>query len=229
MNWPMADRPAGSGKGSRGNMILTNPRDVVVGDGSVLPPAHARSKSYRDIALASGPSQGRTLPQINLPGQAGPGPGPDGPIRTVPDIKLNVPRAFDDGDNAWLPRVDEASRRTTAYLRHGGQDKRYNIHSSDGYVRVAVCIQLPGMRRFKIDQRVLELILMSNSPRIMTNDSGDRIKAIQGHSLDRFDIAELCEKINTLEGYVHHPKWGDRDAPDQLVPELTNENHLCRD
>ena len=30
MNWPMAGRPAGSGKGSRGNKIPTNPRDVVV-------------------------------------------------------------------------------------------------------------------------------------------------------------------------------------------------------
>ena len=145
--------------------------------------------------MASGSSQGRTLPQVNLPGQAGPGPGSDGPIRTdVPDIKLNVPRAFDDGDNVWLQRVNEASRRVTAYLRHGGQDKRYNVHSSDGYVRVAVFIQLPEMRRLKIDQRVLELILMSNSPRIMTNDRGDRIKAIQGHSLERFDIAELCGK-----------------------------------
>ena len=103
---------------------------------------------------------------------------------------------------------------------------RYNVHSSDGYARVAVFIQLPEMLRFKIDQRVLELILMSHSPRIMTNDSGDRIRAIQGHSLERFDTDELYEKVNTLEEYVHHPKWGDRDAPDQLVLEFTNENHL---
>ena len=127
MNWPMAKIPAGSGKGSRRNKIPTNLEDVRIGDGSVLAPAHARSKSYRDVALAQGsgsPGSGhvRTLPQVNLPGQAG--PGPDGPIKTsVPDIKLNPNCHLDDGDNAWLPLVDEASRRIAAYLRHGGQDE----------------------------------------------------------------------------------------------------------
>ena len=43
MNWPRANRPAGSGRGI--NKLPTNPKDVVVGDGSVPPPAHARSKS----------------------------------------------------------------------------------------------------------------------------------------------------------------------------------------
>ena len=128
MNWPMAKMPAGSGKGSRGNKIPTNPQDVRIGDGSVLAPAHVRSKSYRDVALASGSgSLGsghmRALPQVNLPGQAG--PGPERPIKTsVPDIKLNPNRPLDDGDNAWLPRVDGASRRIAAYMCHGSQDKR---------------------------------------------------------------------------------------------------------
>ena len=71
---------------------------------------------------------------------------------------------------------NEASKVVTAYLRHGGQDKRYNVHTTDGYVRVAVLIQLPEMKRLKIDHRVLELILMSNNPRIMTNGSGDRVR-----------------------------------------------------
>ena len=227
MNWPMANRPAGSGKGSRGKKIPTNPREVVVGDGSVLPPAHARSKSYRDVAVASGSSQGRTLPQVNLPGQARPGSGPNEPIKVdVPDIELEVPRPLDEGDNAWIPRINGVSKVVTAYLRHGGQDKKYNVHSSDGYVRVAVFIQLPEMKRLKIDQRVLELILMSASPRIMTNDSGDRIRAIQGHSLERFHIDELYEKINSLEEYVHHSRWEGGDVPDQLVLELAYENHL---
>ena len=223
MNWPMANRPAGSGKGSRGNKVPTNPADIVVGDGSVLPPAHTRSKSYRDVAVAqgtgsSGSGHVRSFPQVNLPGQAC--PGPDGPIKTsAPDIKLSVPRPLDEGDNAWLLRVDEASRRIAAYLRHGGQDKRYNVHSSDGYVRVAVFIQLPEMRMLKIGQRVIELVLMSNSPRIMTNASGDRIKAIQGHSLEQFNIAELYEKINTLEEYVcPPPKMGRKGRPGPVGP-----------
>ena len=60
----------------------------------------------------------------------------------------------------------------------------------------------------------------------MTNDSGDRIRAIQGHSLERFHIDELYEKINNLEEYVHHSRWEGGDAPDRSVLELTNENHL---
>ena len=82
------------------------------------------------------------------------------------------------------------------------------------------------MKRHKIDHRVLELILMSANPRIMTNESGDRVKAIQGHSLEWFDIDVLYEKINTLEEYVHHSLREGEDPPDQLVFELTNENHL---
>ena len=97
---------------------------------------------------------------------------------------------------------------------------RDNIHASDGYVRVAVFIQPPQMKRLKIDQRVIELVLMSNSPRIMTNAGGDRIKAIQGHPLEQFNIPGLYGKIRTLEDYVHHRKWGGKDAPDQLVLEV---------
>ena len=226
----MAKTPEGFGKGSRGNEIPTNTRDVRIGDGSVLAPAHARSKSYRDAALApvsgsSGSGLGRTLPQVNLPGQAG--PGSDGPIKTsVPDIKLNTNRPIDAGDNAWpAARIDEASKRmvpTSVMVAR----TRYNIHGSDGYVRVAVFIQLPEMKRINTDQRVIELVLMSNSPRIMTNVSGDRIKAIQGHTLEQFNISGLYDKINTLEDYVHHPKWVGRNAPDQLVLEITNENHF---
>ena len=114
----------------------------------MLPPAHARSQSYRDVAAASGSGASgsgprRGLPQVNLPGQAGPGPA--GPIKTsVEDIKLNPNRPIDAGDNAWPPgRLDEASKRIATFLRHGSQDRRYNIHGPDGYVRVAVFVQLP--------------------------------------------------------------------------------------
>ena len=153
LNWPMANRPSGSGKGSRGNKILTNPKDVVVGGGSVLSPAHARSKSYRDVAVAPGSSQGRTLPQVSLPGQARSSSSSDGPIKTdVPDIELVAPRplTLTDEGSAWIPRINEASKVVTAYLRHGGQDKKYNVHTTDGYIRVAVLIQLPDMKGHKI-------------------------------------------------------------------------------
>ena len=232
MNWPKAKSPVGFGKGSRGNKIPSNLQDVrVIGDGSVLAPAHVRSKSYKDAALAPGTGssssgQGRTLPQISLPGQAG--PGPDGPIKiTVLDIILNLNRFIDHNDDAWTAGlIDEASKCITAYLRHGSQDKRYNIHMANGYVRVAIFIQLPQMKRDRIDQSVIELVLMSSSPRIMTNANEDCIRAIQGHTLEQFDISELYEKISTLEDYVRHQKWTGRiNAPDQLVLEMTNESH----
>ena len=121
MNWPMVKRPEGFSKGSRENKIPCQVKDVRIGDGSVLPPAHARSKSYRDVATASGSGASgsglrRGLPQVNLPGQACPGPA--GPIKTsVEDIKLNPNHPIDAGDNAWPPgRLDEASKFIATYL-----------------------------------------------------------------------------------------------------------------
>ena len=121
----MVKRPEGFGKGSRGNKILCQSKDVRIGDGSVLPAAHVRSQSYRDVAAASGSGASgsgsgltglrRGLPQVNLPGQAG--PGPPGPIKTsVEDIKLNPNHSIHAGDNAWpLGRVAEAPKRIATY------------------------------------------------------------------------------------------------------------------
>ena len=230
MKWPLALKPEGFGKGSRGNKIPCPVSDVRIGDGSVLPPHGARSPSYRDVAAASSGSGNsmakRGLPRVNLPGQAG--PGPTGPIKTSgEDIHLDPNRPMDACDNEWPPgRLDEASRRIATYLRHGSQDRRYNIHGPDGYVRVAVFIQLPEMRNVRIDQHVVELVLKSRNPRIMTNASGDRIRAIQGHTLEQFNISELYIKISTHEDFVNHPEWVGRGVPDNLVLEISNENHL---
>ena len=92
MNWPLAHKPEGHGKGSRGNEILCDSRDVRIGDGSVLPPPGARSASYRDVAAASSGLSNvelrRGLPQVSLPGQAG--PGHTGPVNvSVPDITVS--------------------------------------------------------------------------------------------------------------------------------------------
>ena len=94
MNWPLAKKPEGFGKGSRGNKIPCNVQEIRIGDGSVLPPAHARSKSYRYVATASGSGASgsglrRGLPQVNLPGQAGPGPAE--PSRLVLRISHSIP------------------------------------------------------------------------------------------------------------------------------------------
>ena len=80
-------------------------------------------------------------------------------------------------------------------------------------------------RKVSIDQRVIELVLESHSPR-MVNADGDRIRAIQGHTLDHFVISELYAKIHTYEDFMKHPKWAGRGVPDHLVLEISNENHL---
>ena len=60
----------------------------------------------------------------------------------------------------------------------------------------------------------------------MMNARGDRIREIQGHTLDHFVICELYAKINTLEDFMNHPKWAGRGVPDHLALEICNENHL---
>ena len=68
--------------------------------------------------------------------------------------------------------------------------------------------------------------MMSAYSRIVMSPDGTRLRAIQGHTLEWFDIDRLYEKINTPEEYVNHPLWRNEDPPDQLVFELNNENHL---
>ena len=167
-------------EGRRGNKVPCDTKDVRIGDGSVRPPS-ARSPSYKESASGSGISpaeRSRGLPQVNLPGQAGPGSTMPINLNAI-GIKLNLNRPPDPRDDAWPPsRVEEASRVITSYLRHGGEDKRYNIQGSDGYVRVAVFVQLPMMAKLNIDPCLIELVLKSPNPRIMMSDDGARIRAV---------------------------------------------------
>ena len=68
--------------------------------------------------------------------------------------------------------------------------------------------------------------MVSAHPRIMMDPAGVRLKGIQGHPLEWFDIDRLYEKIHTVEDYVHHPLWRGEDAPDQFAFEINNENYL---
>ena len=82
--------------------------------------------------MQQGGDHGRSLPDVALPGRAS--SSFDGqPIKTgVPDIKLDVRRAITEYESsAWLPRIDQASEVVTTFLRHGSNDKRYNVHSPD--------------------------------------------------------------------------------------------------
>ena len=225
MNWPKAQKPAGPGRGI--NKIPCDTKDVRIGDGSVLPPAHARSKSYRDAAMAQGGDHGRSLPKVALPGQAGSSFDGQRIVTGVPGIKLDVNRGTTPYESsACVPRINQVSKFVTTYLRHGVEDQRLNVHSQDGYVRVAILVQLPEFRKNKVDHKLLELVMMNAYPGIMMNPEGTHLKAIQGHTLERFDIDQLHEKLNTTEQYVHHPLWRNEDPPDQLVFELSNENYM---
>ena len=154
---------------------------------------------------------------------------PRDPSRLVLKISNSTPTvpltpAITHGPLDGLTRLQSALLPTFAMVLMTG----YNIHGPDGYVRVAVFIQLPEMRDLSIDQRVIELVFKSNNPRIMTNASGDRIRAIQGHTLEQFNISELYDEINILEDYINHPKWARRGVPDHLVLEISNENHFVQ-
>ena len=96
---------------------------------------------------------------MTLPGQQQPGPSSGFKIQTgAPDIKLCVPRDLTTYErNAWIPRIEQASKETANFLRHGAPDPKFNIHSPDGYVRVAVLIQLPQFRQWNIDNKILEV------------------------------------------------------------------------
>ena len=190
---------------------------VRIGDGSVRPP-NARSPSYKEVASSSGISPAerhRGLPQVNLPGQAGPGSTRPINLNAI-DITLDLNRPPDPRD-AWpLSRVEEASRVITAYLRHGGEDKRYDIQGSDGYVRVVVFVQLPAMTKLNIDPYLIELVLKSPNPRIMMSDDGSR--AI--HTMARYVISDFYDEIKTFEEFRNHPRWAGR-VPDHLVLEIS--------
>ena len=227
LSWPPAQKK--KGEGSRGDKIPCETKDMRVVDASVRPP-NARSPSYREVAPGSGIShteRGRILPQVNLPGQGGTAPATPAVISiNVFDIKLDINRPPGPRDAAWPPsRVEEASRVIITYLRHGSDGTRYIIQGTDGYVRVALSVQLPMMSKHKIDQHVIELVLKSPNPRIVMDDAGTRIRAIQGHSMARYNIAELYAEIKSLEKFRSDPIWAGM-VPGHLVIEISKEVHL---
>ena len=58
------------------------------------------------------------------------------------------------------------------------------------------------------------------------DDSGTRIRAIQGHSVARYNIAGLYTDITSLERFGSDPIWAGR-VPDHLVVEISKEVHLA--
>ena len=179
--------------------------------------------------MGKGGDQGRSLPEVALPGRWSFGSDGQKIVTDVPDIEFNVLRDIAEYESdAWLPdRINKASKFVTTYLRHGTGGKRYNVHSPDGYVRVVILVQLPELKRNSVNVELLELIMMHAQSRIMMNDEGTKLKAIQGHTLmNRFDINLLYKEIKSMDHYVHRPMWRNADPPDQLVYELNHENYM---
>ena len=56
---------------------------------------------------------------------------------------------------------------------------------------MALFVQLPKVTQAGIDQHVIEMVLKSPNPRIVMDESGTRTRAIQGHSMARYNIAEF--------------------------------------
>ena len=135
---------------------------------SLYLPKIVHSKNYRDAAMSQGVDPNRRLPNVALPGQSSTSSGHHVNFMAT-DIVLNTNRAITEEENsAWIPRIDQASKSVTNFLRHGSPDKRFNIHSPDGYIRESNLAHLPGFRKWKIDHRVLEIILMHGRKMLMT-------------------------------------------------------------
>ena len=144
----------------------------------------------------------------------------------APDIVLNTKRDItEDESSAWIPRIDQASKSVTNFLRHGSPDRRFNTHSLDGYIKVSNLAQLPHFRKHKIDQRILEVILMHGRTRLMTNADKTKVRAIQGHTLEILDLNKLYENISSTSFFKNHRLWGGY-TPDMVVVEITNEPAL---
>ena len=139
----------------------------------MLNPTQGRStsRSYKEAAMDQGPGPGRRLPSVALPGQAEqPGSSSYKMQTGAPDIKLCTNRDITpDESSAWIPRIEQASKSVTNFLRHGSPERKYNIHSPDGYIKVSMLVQLPRFRQWKIDARILEVILMHGRQRLMLN------------------------------------------------------------
>ena len=187
-------------------------RDVRIGDGSVRDPSKVRSvsRSYKEAASGSGLGPDRRLPSVSLPGQQQPGSSSGFKIQTgAPDIKLGINRDITPYESsAWVPRIEQASKAVTDYLRHGFDDHKYNIHSSDGYVRVAMLVQLPQFKKWNIDKKVLEVIMMHGRQRLMLNHDKTKIRAVQGHTLDLFEYDRLYERIISIPFFENWREWG---------------------
>ena len=86
-------------------------------------------------------------------------------------------------------------------------------------------VQLPEFKKYNIDAKLLEVIMMHARPRIMMNAEHTKLKAIQGHTLDTLDFNQLYEKIISIAHYYNHPLWQGGVAPDTLVVEISHENY----
>ena len=77
-----------------------------------------------------------------------------------------------------------------------------------------------------IDKQVLELILRRINTRLAMDATGTFVRAIQGHSLLRFNIDELYTEIKALDDFRADPVWRGKEPRDHLVLEISHESML---
>ena len=137
--------------------------------------------------------------------------------RQVPDITLDINRDITPHESqVWIPRINQASEAVTDYLRHGFEDRKYNIHSPDGYVRVAVLVQLPQFVNKGINEKFLEVIMMHGRQRLMLNKYKTKIRAIQGHTLSTLEYDKLYERIISIPFFQNWRDWGG-NTPNMVI------------
>ena len=83
-------------------------------------------------------------------------------------------------------------------------------------------VQLPQFRQWKIDAKILEVILMHGRQRLMLNADKTKIRAIQGHTLEKFDYDQLYERIISIPFFTNWHGWGG-NTPNMAVVEINND------
>ena len=126
--------------------------------------------------------------------------------------------------------INAASRELTRYLRHGAKNPNMNYVLPNGYLSVAIILQLPVFAAKNITKEVIEMVVRLKKPRIMMNERRTQIRAIEGHTLDIFDPELLYEPLASADDFRTNPIWNELEdntgAPDYLILEISQESVL---
>ena len=72
---------------------------------------------------------------------------------------------------------------------------------------MSLLVQLPLMIAHGINKQVIELILRSPNTRLATDATRTLVRAIQGHSMLRYNIDKLHTELKALAEFSNGPVW----------------------